>query len=196
MEIPIESLEHHQAVSKNWANPKSRLDQILRVTLPDWALPMGWPFQRKKIVEFGPGIGLRMASLAALGCDVQGIEKEKRVVRMALTGIRSKIVTGDLLDLTVCESMSRQARVVITEDVLEHLPKEPLAKVLSCFRDMDLPMMIHAITYCDTPSYSKDPSHKTGMTETEWTAFFIENGWERFQSSRKTRRAMLYLRQR
>lgn len=163
--------------------------------IPELTIPMAFWIIRAlgiepgaRVLDYGCSKGYVVKALRLLGIDAWGVDVSQYAIRHCDADVRDycALITDD--DPV---PVSGRFDVVMTKDVLEHIPLDGLHIFLKNYSPL-ADSMWHVIPLGDNgvfriPEYHADRSHIQINDEAWWTALFQEHGWNHVACHHNTR---------
>lgn len=129
-----------------------------------------------KVLDVGCGLGYMVDYLRRLGIEAYGIDNSRYAVANTLPSVRSYIKEGNIQAIPFADN---SFDLVITFDVLEHIPKNDLARAIAECTRVSNNLQFHKIYTKENTWLQKlhgyDPSHVSVFNQSWWEKLWRKN---------------------
>lgn len=128
-------------------------------------------YRPKTVLDAGCAMGLLVAALRDLGVEAYGVDLSEYAISQVREDIRPYCAVGSLAD-PLPDSLPRRYDLVVSMEVLEHIPEEEGKKAVA-----NLCAVTDQVLFCSSPDDTEDPTHINLHQPSYWCGLFAEQGF-------------------
>lgn len=128
-------------------------------------------YRPKTVLDAGCAMGLLVAALRDLGVEAYGVDLSEYAISRVREDIRPYCAVGSLAD-PLPNSLPRRYDLVVSIEVLEHMPEEDGKKSIA-----NLCTMSDQILFSSVPDDTTDPTHINLHETPYWCGLFAKQGF-------------------
>lgn len=128
-------------------------------------------YRPKTVLDAGCAMGLLVAALRDLGVEAYGVDLSEYAISRVREDIRPYCAVGSLAD-PLPDSLPRRYDLVVSIEVLEHMPEEDGKKSIA-----NLCTMSDQILFSSVPDDTTDPTHINLHETPYWCGLFAKQGF-------------------
>lgn len=128
-------------------------------------------YRPKTVLDAGCAMGLLVAALRDLGVEAYGVDLSEYAISQVREDIRPYCAVGSLAD-PLPDSLPRRYDLVVSIEVLEHMPEEDGKKSIA-----NLCTMSDQILFSSVPDDTTDPTHINLHETPYWCGLFAKQGF-------------------